>query len=102
MGLRGPKKGQRFGGRQKGTPNKYPTLLKEAILRAAELAGGKEGLVGYLKGQAKENPASFIPLLGKVLPLQITGDKENPLPIILGSMTEQEASEAYERAIKGR
>ena len=33
-GLKIPKKGERFGGRQKGTPNKTTRELKEAILLA--------------------------------------------------------------------
>jgi len=60
-------------GRPKGVQNKTTTQLKEAILEAAEKAGGREGLVGYLKEQAKENPASFMTLLGKVLPMQVEG-----------------------------
>lgn len=63
--------GVKTGGRSKGTPNKTTALLKDAIMQAAELAGGKEGLVGYLKAQATENPGPFMSLLGKVLPLQI-------------------------------
>jgi hypothetical protein len=39
------------GGRRKGSPNKISRDLKEAYLLAANLAGGKEGLVGYLKLQ---------------------------------------------------
>lgn len=61
------------GGRQKGTPNKTTKLLKDAILQAAEQAGGELGLVGYLQIQATTNPAAFMSLLGKVLPMQITG-----------------------------
>jgi hypothetical protein len=68
-------------GRAKGTPNKTTALLKDAILKAAESAGGKEGLVGYLKTQAKENPGPFLSLLGKVLPLQIGGDPDNPVVV---------------------
>lgn len=64
-------------GRPKGTPNKTTALLKDAILKAAEQAGGKEGMIGYLKAQAKANPQSFLPLLGKVLPLQVEGTGEN-------------------------
>lgn len=60
-------------GRPKGVANKTTTLLKDAILEAAEQAGGKDGLVGYLKAQASANPQSFLPLLGKVLPMQIIG-----------------------------
>ena len=45
------RKGNRNGGRPKGSPNKISRDLKEAYLLAANLAGGKEGLVGYLKKQ---------------------------------------------------
>lgn len=62
------------GGRQKGTPNKTTALLKDAILKAAELAGGTDGMVGYLRKQAKDNPGPFLALLGKVLPMQVTGE----------------------------
>lgn len=69
-------------GRAKGTPNKTTKLLKDAILKAAENAGnkvGSDGLVSYLETQATENPGPFMSLLGKVLPLQIAGDPENPI-----------------------
>jgi hypothetical protein len=66
-------------GRVKGVPNKTTALLKDAILKAAEGAGGKEGLIGYLQQQAKKNPGPFMALLGKVLPMQVTGDPENPI-----------------------
>ncbi len=66
------------GGRVAGTPNKITSLLKDAILQAAELAGNdlekKEGLIGYLKAQAIAQPAAFMTLLGKVLPMQINAD----------------------------
>lgn len=58
-------------GRPKGSLNKTTALLKDAILEAATLAGGKEGLVGYLRVQAEANPGPFMALLGKVLPIQI-------------------------------
>jgi hypothetical protein len=66
-------------GRPKGSKNKTTALLKDAILKAAEEAGGDDGLVGYLTIQAKVNAGPFLALLGKVLPLQIQGDPENPL-----------------------
>jgi len=42
-------------GRPKGVPNKTTTLLRDAILKAAETAGGGEpdGLVNYLVSFAK-------------------------------------------------
>jgi len=64
-------------GRPKGAVNKTTALLKDAILKAAEEAGGKAGLIGYLKTQATANPQSFLPLLGKVLPLQVAGSGED-------------------------
>ena len=61
-------------GRAKGTPNKTTKLLKDAILLAATNAGGgKHGLVKYLQAQADANPGPFLALLGKVLPMQVTG-----------------------------
>lgn len=60
-------------GRRKGVPNKTTRLLKEAILQAAEEAGGREGMIGYLRRQAIENPGPFLALLGKVLPHTIAG-----------------------------
>lgn len=72
-------------GRPKGVPNKTTALLKDAILRAAEKAGkryGSEGMVSYLEAQAETNPGPFMALLGKVLPMQVVGDDENPLRVI--------------------
>jgi hypothetical protein len=68
--------GERRGGRAKGTPNKSTVTLKDAILRAAELAGdelktSENGLVAYLKHQASANPASFLPILARILPKEI-------------------------------
>lgn len=70
-------------GRPKGVPNKNTALLKDAILEAATKAGGKGGLVGYLQKQANDEPKSFLPLLGKVLPMQITGEDGGALQIVV-------------------
>jgi hypothetical protein len=67
-------------GRKAGTPNRHTALLKDAILQAAAGAGGGD-LVAYLQQQAKENPGPFLALLGKVLPLQVTGERDNPRAI---------------------
>ena len=81
-------KGQpKTGGRKKGTPNKTTALLKDAILEAAQQAGGNsDGLVAYLKQQAVENPSAFMTLLGKVLPLQAkgsTGNDDEPVNVTI-------------------
>ena len=47
---------------------------------AANLAGGKEGLVGYLKKQAElVNPSAFMTGLSKLLPSMLEGNPEAPL-----------------------
>jgi len=69
-------------GRPKGSANKTTALLKDAILKAAENAGGEHGMVGYLTKQANENPQAFLPLLGKVLPMQLVGDPDDPLHVV--------------------
>ena len=68
-------------GRKKGQVNKTTALLKDAILKAAEAAGGKGGTVAYLTDQAKDNPAAFLSLLGKVLPTQISGEDGGPVRV---------------------
>lgn len=72
---------EKTGGRKKGTQNRQTKALKDMILSALEKAGGKEGGEGYLLKQAQEDPKTFLALVGKVLPLQVTGDKDNPLII---------------------
>lgn len=78
-----PKKGVNRGnagkGRPKGSPNRITADVKRAILDAAEAAGGKGGIVGYLTLQAAENPTAFMSLLGKVLPLTLAGDADAPI-----------------------
>lgn len=57
-------------GRKKGVPNKVTRQLKDMILEALDGAGG----VAYLQRQAKKkNPGPFLALLGKVLPMTVTG-----------------------------
>jgi hypothetical protein len=69
------------GGRQKGSTNKLTGELKEMILEAANLAGGEGGTVQYLRTQASANPTAFMSLLGRVLPMTMAGDKDNPVAV---------------------
>jgi hypothetical protein len=62
-------------------PAKVTKILKQAILDAAEKAGGRGGTTAYLVRQATENPTAFMALLGKILPTQIGNDPDNPLTI---------------------
>jgi hypothetical protein len=87
MPVKGSKPGERRGGRKKGTPNKTTAVLKEAILLAAEQVGedgaGRDGLVGYLRHVAEKEVKSFTGLLGRVLPLQLSGEDGAPVQIIV-------------------
>ena len=47
------------------------------ILAALNKAGGEE----YLVKQAEESPGAFLALVGKVLPLQVTGDNGGAIKI---------------------
>jgi hypothetical protein len=71
-------KGVKTGGRQKGTPNKVTKEVKEMVLEALDEAGG----VAYLKARALDTPGPFLSLLGKVLPMQITGEGGGPVKTV--------------------
>jgi len=62
-------------GRKKGVPNKITGDVKAMILAALEDAGG----AAYLLSQARDNPNAFLTLVGKVLPMTVAGDPNNPL-----------------------
>lgn len=49
------------------------------ILQALDEAGG----VDYLKAQSKDNPAAFMTLIGKVLPMQVTGEGDGPVKLVV-------------------
>lgn len=66
-------------GRKKGVPNKTTAALKDMILSALDNKGGVE----YLERQADENPTAFLSLVGKVLPMTVTGEGGGPLQVII-------------------
>jgi hypothetical protein len=66
-------------GRAKGAQNKVTTALKDMVLTALAGAGG----VKYLQKQATENPTAFLTLVGKVLPLQVSGEGGGPVKVIV-------------------
>jgi hypothetical protein len=67
-------------GRPKGTPNRLTADVRAMILAALDKAGG----VDYLVAQSERNPAAFLTLVGKVLPLQMTGANDGPVMIVTG------------------
>ncbi len=74
-----PKGHARYGGRKKGTPNKQTAAVKDMVLTALGNVGG----VKYLERQANENPTAFMTLVGKVIPLQVAGDPDNPVKSVV-------------------
>jgi hypothetical protein len=72
-------KGIKTGGRRAGTPNKLTADVKAMILSALDQAGGVE----YLLMQARENPTAFLTLVGKVLPMTVSGDPNAPMVHII-------------------
>jgi hypothetical protein len=72
------KGGKREGaGRKKGIPNKLSTTVKDNIISVFDGIGG----IKTMQAWAKKNPSHFYNLYAKLLPLQVTGDPENPLQI---------------------
>lgn len=65
-------------GRPKGVPNKATAAIKDMIIAALDKAGGAD----YLLAQSQENPAAFMTLVGKVLPMQVTGADGGDISVI--------------------
>lgn len=65
-------------GSRKGIPNKNTAAIKDMIVQALANAGG----VDYLTKQASENPKAFMSLLGRVIPMQVTGEGGGPLQVV--------------------
>lgn len=62
-----PKGHKKYGGRQKGTPNKSTAAVKSALVDAFEQLGG----VGALVEWGKDNRGEFYKLWAKLLPTEI-------------------------------
>lgn len=56
-------------GRPKGSIDKGNALIRELIVEALDNLGGTD----YLEQTAKSHPAAFLSLIGKVMPIQLTG-----------------------------
>lgn len=57
-------------GRPKGVPNRENRDIREMIVGALCAVGG----TNYLARQAEQNPVAFMSLIGRVLPLQVSGE----------------------------
>ena len=56
-------------GRPKGSTNKEAALIRDMVASALSQSGG----VDYLARVSESHPAAFLSLVGKVLPIQLTG-----------------------------
>ena len=70
-GERLPRKGP---GRPKGSQNKMTMALKDMILKSLAMVGGEQ----YLAERAGDNPAAYLSLVGRVLPLQVKASDQEP------------------------
>jgi len=75
------KKGEKIPNQGKRGPNKNTAAIKDMILQALDGAGGVE----YLQDRAKDprTAAAFLGLVGKVLPMQVTGENGQPVKIAI-------------------
>jgi hypothetical protein len=79
-------KGQKTGGRVKGTPNKVTGDIKTMLRDALSDVGGVE----YLKTQARANPSAFLGLIKSIIPrdVNIGGQEDNELVIKIKGLKE--------------
>jgi hypothetical protein len=69
--------GRKTGGRQPGSLNKNTADIKAMVLGALQDVGGRD----YLAARALDQPVAFMGLVGKVLPLQLTGENGAPIAV---------------------
>lgn len=91
--------GHKTGGRQKGTPNKFTSNVKDAFSEAFEMLGGAQALYKW----AQRNQTDFYKLASKLIPADLNvGIVETPearvYPMGLPNETElPSSSEAVDR-----
>ncbi len=92
------KKGhKKTGGRKAGTKNKTTQCMREAWTLAFDKIGGAEALADW----AQKNRTDFYKLASKLIPQQITGDKDNPVIVELQNAAAS-VKEKFDRIIKSR
>jgi hypothetical protein len=90
--IKPPKKPKRFeaghtkvGGRKKGSINKVPKLLKDAVILAAELEGydgkGQDQMVGFLRRVIRDDFHGFVGLLARSMLNQETRASSNDVSV---------------------
>ena len=79
---RGPGWAKPGPGRPKGSPNKTTAAAKAVIEEAASGLGGADRLLEWAKEDPKNEHAFWSSIYPKLLPLQVSGDADNPLQVI--------------------
>jgi hypothetical protein len=97
-----PKGHKRYGGRQKGTPNKYNQYMRDAILAAAAKVGsdgrGKDGVDGYLERCARTDCMEYLKAMVKLVPHKLHAIIDHTITLEnVHYETVEEAREALER-----
>lgn len=70
---------KKAGGRVAGTPNKTTAALKEILTSAIEEIGGRKRLVEWIREDPAHEYAFWTNMAMKLMPVQIAGDKDNPV-----------------------
>lgn len=88
------KRPQPKGGSRKGIPNRATKELKELILGALDKAGGEDYLLE--RAQDPKTQGAFLSLIGKVLPMQVTGENGGALVVkVMGLTSKEEQAKAW-------
>ena len=76
--MRGSARGERRGGRKKGTPNKAASI-RAAFEQAFAALQKDEKKPHHLRAWAEANPTEFYKLAARLIPTEITGAGGGPL-----------------------
>lgn len=68
-------------GRPKGSPNKTTKAAKDLIAEVAEGLGGASRMLEWAKEEPANEKAFWSQIYPKLLPLQVSGDPDNPIDI---------------------
>jgi hypothetical protein len=93
--------GQRFGGRQKGTPNKTTAIVKDVIATAAEKLGGIKRIVEWAKEDKANERLFWASIYPKLLPFTVAGDPNSPVEMVRIERVIVDARERLAHLISG-